>query len=745
MATINNDEWEPVSSQYNTNQTDDEWEPVGAVTGASNEDIVRQAINQPILTTLGGQKALDVLNKAGEAYDIYSGSRALRKGVSEALKQAETPAGFGPAGMISTVGKTLAETYGKPIEAPTSREILQETEFGRSLPEWAQTAGGIAGDILLDPSLLVPTGAISRIAKTGLEAGEIGAMAVGKGAKGAAKIAGKAADVLVPGASELVKIPAKKAGEVVTSLINYVRPEIRPEFEQAVQVALKNNINPELLPAAVKYRGGTQSTISKMERVRAQGITGEPYFLRHQEGLNQVRNAVDNKIAELSPKPLSPTEAGENLRDQYNQIVDQFFKNNEITYDTAWKQVPGLQFGTKELDNINSVIEGARRQATRMVQRGATPEIKGQGARLLSIIDNANKVANTGNYKQAIEVMRELGDVGFKRIQGVLPENAAIHRDLYRAFSDAAINTAENRLGKDFSNELIKRNEGFTQFFNTQKQLGLNLNDANIPGENVFRNAIESGNSKTIRALKEIFKNNPQGLNDLKAAYLEKLKTIDKDGGFSLSALRRAMDNNPQVKRVFSELFSEEEAKNIYDLAKLGDDFGPPILNVSGTDVSKNIRGLFRSAPEAISQDWVIEALKRSAKIPPGMTGVPPALLPTPKQAAGAATQKFVSEIATSPSQALQTYFKNIYPTRRQMLGKASQQVSLINQNEQDAKKNSPISQAQSTLQKVGGSPYEAPLRQAMQRGPDSFASTYYILHQSDPKFRALVKEDENQ
>ena len=56
-----------------------------------------------------------------------------------------------------------------------------------------------------------------------------------------------------------------------------------------------------------------------------------------------------------------------------------------------------------------------------------------------------------------------------------------------------------------------------------------------------------------------------------------------------------------------------------------------------------------------------------------------------------------------------------------------------------------PENQNLKALEKVSGSQYEVPLRQAMQRGPDSFASTYYILHQSDPKFRALVKEDENQ
>jgi hypothetical protein len=717
-----------------------EEDPEVAQAAQAAED-VRFAVDHPLITSFGGKKAIDLAEKTGKAYDVYSGSQALRKGVGDAIDQSDSAEGFGPAGFLRTVGKGLAQNYGREVEAPTGKEILRKTDVGKSLPEWAQSVGGGVTEMVLDPTLALPAGAFSRAAKTGIEATEIGARAVGKGVRGAGRVAAEAADVLIPGVKGMVKVPAQKAGNVVESLIRYVRPEVRPEFVESVGVAVKNGIDPKLLPAAVKYRGGTQSTISKMERVRAQGITGEPYVLQHQQGLNQVRQALDKKIAGHSGGVIaSPTEAGEALRNEYHGVVDQFFRDNDMSYDTAWKQVPGLTFSPEAKATVGSAIEGARREAVRMVKRGATPEIQGQGRQLLKIIANAENVVAKGNYKQGTELMRELGNVGFKRIQGVLPENAAIHRDLYGALSEAAIETGRKHLGDDFAEELLKRNEGFTKFFDTQKKMGLNFNDATIPGENIFRAAVESGNSQTIRAMKDILKNRPEALGQLKAAYLENLKTVFKDeGGYSLSAMKRAMDNNPAVSRVMQELFTPEEFKDIYELAKLGDDFGPAILNTSGTDVSRGIRDMFRSVPEALSQDWVIELMKNKAKVPPGARGAVPAeLLPTPRAKPGASTQKFVGDILASPKDALQDYFTRLKPTRRQVIGKTTQEYAL-------SKEDQDTTSEQATLQKVQGTPYYDALAQAASRGSNGFASTYYILQQTDPEFRKLVSGEKNQ
>ena len=53
-----------------------------------------------------------------------------------------------------------------------------------------------------------------------------------------------------------------------------------------------------------------------------------------------------------------------------------------------------------------------------------------------------------------------------------------------------------------------------------------------------------------------------------------------------------------------------------------------------------------------------------------------------------------------------------------------------------------PVQQKDALLGKVQGTKFAEPLMAAAKRGDDSFASTYYIMSQSDPDFRSLLDSD---
>lgn len=691
------------------------------------------AMAHPTLDLLGGKKAINLLDKAGKAWDRGSGSRALRKGVGMALDSTD-PMDQGPAGYLKNIGSGLSH-WGEDIPAPSGKELVRKTEFGKGLSEGTAGALGMGAEMLLDPSMLIPTGAASRVAKTGVEGAGMVAKGGAKVAEGIGKGALAIGDILVPGSSKLVTVPLEKAAEVAGTLARYVRPEVQPEFVDAVKTAMEHGIDPELLPSSVKY--GKESLINNLEKVRRQGITGEPHRKTFDEALGKVNEAF-NRVTEKyagGAKPLDPTAAGDLLKNRYNAAVKDFFDGSDISYDTFWKQNPGAQLAPEAKEAIVSKINGLRREAIRMVKRGATPDVKGQGQALMDILENAQDVVTNGNYKQSVELMRELGDVGFKRTRGVLPENAAAHRDLYAALSDGAIETA-GRTDPGLAQDLMKRNGEFTDFFNTQRKLGLNLHDDTLSGEQLFKQAIENGDSTKIRALKEIFKNDPQAIDQLKASYLDHLLTLDKDGGLSFARLHTQLRNNEKTGRVMRELFSPEEADSITRLAKLGDDFGPPILNTSGTDRSGVLRNWFKSVPEAMSSDWMIDSMKSGAKVGPETTGGLEAIAPTlvaKPPAPGSPAMKFMGDIAADPSGAVKDYITRLKPTGRQALGKASQEYSAYQENQ--SRGPSP----EALIEKVRGTKYEPALRAAAQRGQESFAATHFMLSQQDPEYQKAV------
>lgn len=61
----------------------------------------------------------------------------------------------------------------------------------------------------------------------------------------------------------------------------------------------------------------------------------------------------------------------------------------------------------------------------------------------------------------------------------------------------------------------------------------------------------------------------------------------------------------------------------------------------------------------------------------------------------------------------------------------------------QSAQNFSDRSSPEKVLPRVAGTPFAGALAKASERGPDSYASTYFLLHQSYPEFREAVEKDE--
>lgn len=451
----------------------------------------------------------------------------------------------------------------------------------------------------------------------GLVSGSAGvAKAVGE------KVAPKATARVVD-AAEQTAAKAKKAADVASgvkdslknaarALSKTVNPSIRAEYEKDVLTALENGVDPEHLSSAIKY--GPDSFISKGDRVHAQGVAGEQQLLKHQEGLNAIRDATNRRISEFGggEAPMDPTAAGEYIRNEHAKAVDHLFNDAEVTYDTVWKDHPGLQLSGNAVNEIGSKVEGVRRKAVAMAERGATDEIASQGKRLLFTTDRLNELLKTGSYKQAVEELRHLGDYAFKTNNGVLADNRKLYRDLYFSMQNGLLDTVESQAGKHVSDALKDQNAKFTQFFRNNEKIAPVIENTGKGGEQVFRELVQNGDSAKIRALKDILP--PETHGKLKASYLENLKTEDKDGGFSFARLNSHLRNNDKARVVQQELFEKGEIDPFHRIAKLGEDHGQPILNFSGTDISNGFRKPIEALKEAALQESTLNTAKRMAE-----------------------------------------------------------------------------------------------------------------------------------
>lgn len=597
-----------------------------------------------------GQKALDVINGIGKAVDSVTAAPtrsaigALQDGgglggAASAFKEqfAEDP-GLAPS------GKDIVKKAGVPDQVysfhekapaandpdyyrfhndPLFREQYLKSGKGSELEVNPADDLGVATELTADFTNLVPVGAAARVIGRGSKAAVKGAGMLTKGAVGLASPGARAA---IEASEETLKNVAKALGSVV-------KPAVRADYTKSVQVALKNGIDPEVLSSSIKY--GPDAFITKAKKVRAQGPLGEQMLLEHRQGLNQIREALDRKVSTISGgKPaLDPLEAGEEIKAAYDRAVDKIFSERDVTYAKLAEAHPDLAVPGEVAHDVSKQLGDIEAKAQKIIKVAATPGRKAQAEQVIAVVQNLRQNLRRPKFANLVEELQDVGDVAYKSFRPVnasdLPPNVELFREIYDTLRDGTFATTRTAIGADKAESLEQSNRVLTEFFRKNEKIAATLNDGNKGGEAIFRELVESGNSERLRALTEILGDDPEALGGLKASFFETLKTADKDGGVSFARLRNTLQNNDKARRIMKEIFSPKELSEIEELIHLGDEYGAPILNTSGTDVSR----AFRDIPAEIGRqsvgDGLIKLLESRA------TSAPAAAAPGPSRAAG--------------------------------------------------------------------------------------------------------------
>lgn len=593
----------------------------------------------------------------GEKYDSYMGA-PVRAGIGSMQDGQGFTKGyarqFGGDPKNAPTGQRIAQKAGVSDETAIDPNVVSQKNVqiagGWSDPMAAgitallgntpkSQLAGFAIEGAADPVNLIP--AVGPAIKAGGKVlgftGKVG----GTVAKGIGKAGVAAIDMASPSAAAAVEGTAEGFKNAAQTLARTVNPKVRPEFEMAAKIAMKNGVNPDILTSSIKY--GPNSFISKAERVRAQGPLGEQMMIKHQDGLNKLRAATDGVIERIGGglPPLDPTDAGELLREGYNQSVSKFFDNMDVTYKSAQQQIPNISVTPKSQQILvrgpdgKGGLDAVFRKATLTLQN--YPKGSGRYVQAQRVVDEVNKlqqVAAKRDYGQLVDKLNYLGEQGFKHTRGVssadIPPDVQAYRDMYSATRDALLHSVDQHGGKNIGKALRENNKAMTDFFGENRLVSDILSDRDMGGEKVFQKLIQNPDSRKIRAMKNILAESPEALARMKASFVESLKTIDKDGGFSFAGLGTSLRNNPKAAVIARELFEPEELQALTELVKVGEDYGPPILNNSGTDISAAFRDIPKEVGAEGFRGGLLEFMKRRAdygsKVVPQ---VPGELLPT--------------------------------------------------------------------------------------------------------------------
>jgi hypothetical protein len=510
--------------------------------------------------------------------------------------------------------KETAESYGVPETALS--EVLpsfySETGEGAKLKKGGfldPTASGTAG-MAAEMAVPIP----GKTAASGLKMGVKGtSKAAGMAASGAAKVVDAATGTKVAGKTVgSVKGAIKALGDSWDGAKEGLKATFgakqADDYGKSLETAMKNGIDPKLLPESVEF--GPNSIVTRSARVQAEGPLGQPMLEKFEQAKNQVRAALKKDVENLAGgAPLSKPQAGEVLREGFNAGVQRAFDDIEISHKAIIAEAPNLRLTQKQIQNIAPKLQKMEEWAKGKAETGLTNTAKGQGDQILRAIDKFRKKGES--YAGSYEALKEIGDVAFKKAPNSMvdvPPDIAKFRELYGEINEALIETVDDIFPAGKAQALRDANAAMSKIYGDKGTLG-RLGEINAAGEDLFSDVIKNGSTKEIQALKKYLA--PEQLQAVKGAFLNDMIKLDPEGNFTF----RATFNRLRDKQDIADaLFEPGELDNYLDLLRLGDKFGNAVMSTSGTGASGAFGEFLKTSKNRLIDDPIAANRKSKAR-----------------------------------------------------------------------------------------------------------------------------------
>jgi hypothetical protein len=466
--------------------------------------------------------------------------------------------------------------------------------------------GGVAIDVGVDYTNLLPLGSIAK----GVTWGTSAAL------KGAANLTGKAANAVsklnrVENAvdalknTRFAKVVSESADGAKQALDEYFDPQVADNFAKLATTAQKHGIDANSLPASSKF--GLNSVPSGIEQTLRESAAGAPEIKKFQDTFLKVQDATDKTVYRIAGDVLPPNqiEAGNIIRQGFDDSVEELFQKVDHTYNSVIDQVPGIRLSPDAEAHIASHLNGLEKWAKGRIKRGITNTDRGQAEQILRAIESVRE--GNGSLKQTYEAMQDIGRHAFKTGKNSLadvPVDIEKFRKLYFTLRDGFIETTKKSLGEDIANDLIQSNQIITDFMTDKNVVASLIGNKNLAPETLFNSLVLKGDSNKIAALKRLMP--PEKLQQLKGAFLESLITRNPNGTVSFGSLHGQLRSK---RNVIEALFSPEEIREFAELVELGNSFGDIFQSSARTSRGNALTDIAKSVKSGASNRAALELI----------------------------------------------------------------------------------------------------------------------------------------
>lgn len=611
------------------------------------------------------------LEQIGNAFDKYSGSASTRRAVGTLINTGNIgQAGsdfidqFGQHPNVAPTGKELATDAGLSTEnnqIPRSpmqiaddarsfkrpgESIDQSMERVKKTNEVYSPAGmvGLAADVALDPSSLIPFIPFAKIAG---KTGSIALKGSAKAANAAEAFSGLPLTKIGDGLEVAGKSTAEALRKTKSSIAKAFKPGVADDFNDISRIAAENNIPSELLNEAHKY--GENSVVSRAARNNAEGPLGG--LEKHEQLQHAVSEATENSVKKITKTEsfMDDAEAGALIRQAHDDGFDSFMSSMGETYGNAMKLSPGMQLDKKSSLILNDKLKKLEDWANKRIgdvgkqekimnsASASKKEIKNATSEALNIyssenqamtktgISQAREVKNAvaiarsalersgGDLSQVYSLMRDMGEIAFKSKNSLveIPSDIAKFQESYFSFQKAMTESVRSHLGDEFADQLVKNNSEMSKFFTNRGHLNGVVGNKSFSDEQVFRSLIMNGDSKKLDALQSVI--SPEAYDKLRGTYIHRVIKPDANGLINFKAARKTL-NELKIKGKLKLVMNDAEAVKLDEVLRVGERGGLGVLSTSGTGASGKFSDIAGYIKDKIAGDTLVDSIKNGTR-----------------------------------------------------------------------------------------------------------------------------------
>lgn len=334
--------------------------------------------------------------------------------------------------------------------------------------------------------------------------------------------------------------------------------------QAAGPVAARFGVDPNVTPGEAGLEAATGLAIPAIGTAVGKGIAAAARPLRQGARIQRAAQKTDELIEAIGGGTVPDrTTAGGLLEEGFKQANRRVNDQLTASYDGILEATPGLHITLKNDLGTRQFLVNAAKQAGKLARRQST-DVKNTGRALLAEVTDVASALRSGSLSEVRDQMKILERKVFEG-GAADPAVKEFRREAQNKLREIFAQSIKN-IDSDLGNELLKSNKRISKFLKQGRRIRKVLNK-DIAESKKFDQIFKLQSKEDVNfLLEEMLNPNPQLKAQLKAAFLDSIKPLDRTGAVDPAKFTKVL-NDRRKRQIVERLFTEKELKPILEQA----------------------------------------------------------------------------------------------------------------------------------------------------------------------------------